>query len=127
MLNALIIGHGDFAQGMLSTAESIVGKQSFVKVLSNIGLSCKQLDEKINKIIKQNKKYKTLIFVDLPGGSCTISCFNVLKNNRELNIICGVNLPMLLEFFILRNKYSVREIIPVLIKKGKENIYRLKG
>jgi len=127
MLNALIIGHGDFAQGMLSTAESIVGKQPFVKVLSNIGLSCKQLDEKINKIIKQNKKYKTLIFVDLPGGSCTISCFNVLKNNRGLNIICGVNLPMLLEFFILRNKYSVREIIPVLIKKGKENIYRLNG
>jgi mannose/fructose-specific phosphotransferase system component IIA len=63
--------------------------------------------------------------VDLPGGSCTISCYNLLKNTETLNVICGVNLPILLEFFVLREQYSAKELVPILIKKGKENIFKL--
>ena len=127
MIRGIIIGHGDFGKAMLSTAERIVGKQQFVDVISNVGLSCELLTKKIEKILKSNKKHETIIFVDLPGGSCTISCFNLLKNEKKLNIICGINLPILIEFFTIRNKHSVHDIIPILIKKGKENIFQLKS
>jgi mannose/fructose-specific phosphotransferase system component IIA len=44
---------------------------------------------------------------------------------QTLNVICGVNLPILLEFFVLREKYSAKELVPILIKKGKDNIFKL--
>lgn len=126
MTQAIIIGHGDFAKAILNTAEQIVGKQPKVDVISNVGFSQEVIIQKIRGILKQHKKDETIIFVDLPGGSCTISCYNLLKTDKDLNIICGINLPILLEFFMLRDKRTARELIPILIKKGKENIFQLK-
>lgn len=124
MIRGIILGHGDFAEAMLSTAEQIVGKQPFVDVISNVGLSCELLEKKITDILGRHEKHETIIFVDLPGGSCTISCFHILKNDKNLNMICGVNLPILLEFFMLRDKHTASELVPILIKKGKENIFQ---
>jgi mannose/fructose/sorbose-specific phosphotransferase system IIA component len=126
MVRGIIIGHGDFAKAMLTTAKQIVGEQELVEVISNVGLSCETLNEKIEEILGRDDKNETIIFVDLPGGSCTISCYKLLKNNRNLNMICGINLPILIEFFMLREKHSAQELVPILIKKGKENIFQLK-
>jgi mannose/fructose-specific phosphotransferase system component IIA len=126
MIRGIIIGHGEFSQSLLEAAERIVGKQEAVEAVSNLGLSCDALIEKIAETVNKNPGEK-ILFVDLPGGSCTISCMNVLKSHRELNVICGVNLPMLIEFFMLREKYPARELIPILIKKGKDNIMELSG
>lgn len=126
MIRGVIIGHGDFGRAMLSVAERIVGRQEGMDVVSNTGLSCESLIQKIASVIG-NVPGEKIVFVDLPGGSCTISCMNLLKSHRELNIICGINLPILLEFFILRDKYAAKELIPILIKKGKDNIFELGG
>jgi mannose/fructose-specific phosphotransferase system component IIA len=125
MVRGIIIGHGTFAEAMLRTAERIVGEQPLIDVVSNTGLSGTVLSERINKVIQRDPDHDTVVFVDLPGGSCTISCYNLLKNMQTLNVICGVNLPILLEFFVLREKYSAKELVPILIKKGKDNIFKL--
>ena len=125
MVRGIIIGHGTFAEAMLKTAERIVGEQPLIDIVSNTGLSGTLLSEKIQKAIQRDNDHDTIIFVDLPGGSCTISCYSLLKNMATLNVICGVNLPILLEFFMLREKYSAKELVPILIKKGKDNIFKL--
>ena len=125
MVRGVIIGHGSFAEAMLKTAMQIVGEQPLIDVVSNTGLSGTLLNEKITRVIQRDTEHETIVFVDLPGGSCTISCFNLLKNIRDLDVICGVNLPILLEFFMLREKYPAKELVPILIKKGKENIFKL--
>jgi hypothetical protein len=33
---------------------------------------------------------------------------------------------MLIEFFMLRDKHSVNELVPILIDKGKDNIFKLR-
>ncbi|MEO0215805.1 MAG: PTS mannose transporter subunit IID [candidate division WOR-3 bacterium] len=126
MIKGIIIGHGDFARTLLDTAERILGRQEMVEVISNTNLSCESLTQMIKEKLPKNSK-EVIIFVDLPGGSCAISCMNLMKENRELNIICGVNLPILIEFFLLREKYSVAELIPILIKKGRDNITQIGG
>ena len=127
MVKGIIIGHGEFAKAMVTTAEQIVGKQSNLEVVSNKGLSCDSLSERIGKIIESSEKTQTIIFLDLPGGSCTISCYTLLKNNRDLNVICGLNLPMLIEFFMLREKHSADELVAILIEKGRKNIFKLRS
>ncbi len=126
MVRGIIIGHGTFAEAMVATAEKIVGEQPDIEVISNEGFSCETLSKQIAQVLHEKKEEDTVIFLDLPGGSCTISCYSVLKDHRDLNIISGVNLPMLLEFFILREKHTARELVPILIKKGKENIIQLR-
>ncbi|MCX7994395.1 MAG: PTS mannose transporter subunit IIAB [candidate division WOR-3 bacterium] len=126
MIKGIIIGHGDFARALLSTAEKIMGKQNMVEVFSNENLSCGLLTETLKKSLNADD-YEKIIFVDLPGGSCAISCLNLLKEYKNLKILCGVNLPMLLEFFLLRDKYKSDELIPILIKKARDNILTLGG
>jgi len=126
MIKGIIVGHSDFAKGMLHTAEQIVGKQPDLEIVSNKGISCEVLSERIAKIVRSNESQETIVFVDLPGGSCTISCYGLLKDYNELNIIVGVNLPMLIEFFMLRDKHSVNELVPILIDKGRDNIFKLR-
>ena len=125
MIRGIIIGHGSFAHAMVDTAEKIVGKQSDIEVISNIGFSSATLCDKITEVINNNRNQETIIFVDLPGGSCSMSCYSLLKDSGDLNIICGLNLPMLIEFLILRERHSAQELVPILIKKGRDNIFRL--
>jgi mannose/fructose-specific phosphotransferase system component IIA len=125
IIRGIIVGHGDFSNTMLKTAEQIVGKQDFVEVVSNTGMSCTLLDERLDKTVGRTNKHQTIVFVDLPGGSCTISCYSLLKNRADLNVICGINLPILIEFFMLREKYPAEQLVPILVKKGKESIFKL--
>jgi mannose/fructose-specific phosphotransferase system component IIA len=125
MVRGIIVGHGTFAQNMLKTVEEIVGNQPLIDVISNAGLSSAGLRELIEKTISADSQHETIVFVDLPGGSCTICCYGLFENIRDLNVICGVNLPILLEFFMLRDKYPAHELVPILVRKGKENIFKL--
>ena len=125
MIRGIIIGHEAFAETMLRTAEGIVGKQKLVDVISNSGMSCSILNDRIEKMLGQNKTNETIVFVDLPGGSCAISCYGVLRNIPDLNVVCGINLPVLIEFFMLREKYQAQELVPILVKKGRESIFRM--
>ena len=126
MIRGIIIGHGDFAQAMLKTAEQIVGEQSEVEVVSNRGMSCDSMISTIDSILQNGDIDRTIIFLDLPGGSCTISCYSLLKDKSNLHIVSGVNLPMLIEFFMLRDKYSAEDLVTILIEKGKANIIKLR-
>ncbi len=126
MIKGVIIGHGDFAYSLLKTVERILGKQEFVEVFSNEKLSCETLTEAIKRSICDAEQ-EVIIFVDLPGGSCAISCLNLLKVCKNLKILGGVNLPMLIEFFLLREKYDAERLVPILLKKGKDNIIILGG
>ncbi|UCG30100.1 MAG: PTS mannose transporter subunit IIAB [candidate division WOR-3 bacterium] len=125
IIKGIIVGHGNFSEVMLKTAEQIVGKQDYVELVSNTRMSCALLNEELKKVVENTNKHETIVFVDLPGGSCTISCYNLLKNREDLNVICGINLPVLIEFFMLREKYPAEQLVPILVKKGKESIFKL--
>jgi len=126
MVRGIIIGHGDFAKAMVNTAEHIVGEQTGLVILSNRGCSCDSLADQVAELVQKNDLENTIIFLDLPGGSCTISCYKVLKDHPDLKIISGTNLPMLIEFFILRDKYPAKELVPILLKKGRDNMIELR-
>lgn len=125
-IKGIIIGHGGLAQALLDAAEKIIGPQDEVETLSNAGLSGGALCDRIVRLCKKSRKDQ-IVFVDLPGGSCTISCMRVLRKRKNVHILCGMNLPMLLEFFLLRRKFPARELVGILIKKATRNIFQVGG
>ena len=86
MIRGIIIGHGEFAEAMLKTAEQIVGEQPEVEIISNRGMSCDSMITTIDGILQKGDIDRTIVFLDLPGGSCTISCYNLLKDKKDLHI-----------------------------------------
>lgn len=122
MINAIVVGHHALPQALEETLKSIVGSVDGMIFISNQGLSSDRLARQINEALDQLNPDQTIIFVDVPGGSCAISCMNILKYRPKLRIIAGVNLLMLLEFYINRSRHPLDKLAELLIAKGKESI-----
>lgn len=125
-IRAVIIGHGNLARALLDAAERILGKQRQVEIISNAGISGDALCARIARTCNQTRR-DMIVFVDLPGGSCTISCMKTLRAKKRVWVVTGMNLPMMLEFFLLRSKFKAGDLVPILIKKARHNIMQVPG
>ncbi|MDZ4163915.1 MAG: PTS sugar transporter subunit IIA [Smithellaceae bacterium] len=124
MIGALIVTHGNLGSEMLKAAEMIKGE-----VKSCIPLSIDQTKsvEEINKdvmsaIKKLDRGQGVLILTDLFGGTPSNISLSYLKEGR-VDVITGVNLPMLLKFFDLREKMTIKELAISIADYGRKNIY----
>lgn len=127
MIKAIIIGHHTLPLALKETLESIVGELAGVTIISNQGLSGEKLCAEINNALQSSAGDEPIVLVDIPGGSCAISCLSILKEKKGIPIICGVNLPVLLEFFVNRDRYPRERLVEILIEKGRNSIGRLGG
>lgn len=130
MIGVLIATHGKMAEGVLDSAELIIGKQDNCKVLSLChGDSIELFGKSIRKaIIDLSKGDGVLVFTDLfsasPYNQVAIS-YPHLKGYKYRSIT-GVNLPMLIE--ALSKRMSCDDLDTVTestIKVGKEGIKEL--
>lgn len=118
MIGALVIGHGDFAQSLVDAVFAIAGKQDRVVAISNKSLSMENLRGLIKEKIEEMGE--VIVFTDLPGGSCTIAC-----KSLRVPVITGVNLPILLEFALMREKWHIEELTENLQETGRKSIRRM--
>lgn len=114
-------------QALIETLSSIVGPAEGIVSISNKGLSSERLLSEINEALDQLNPDESILFVDVPGGSCAISCMTIIRQRKNVPIICGVNLLMLLEFYINRERYPRDQLVEFLVGKGKDSIKRVGG
>ena len=116
----LLMSHGDFAKEAMKSAELVFGKQENYETLSVLLVD--QVDrlkeEMYEKVESLDTSKGLLVFTDIIGGTPSNLAGNLLE--RENTILCsGLNLPMLLEAMMNRDK-SVEELKGIL-----ENAYRM--
>ncbi|SHH76114.1 PTS sugar transporter subunit IIA [Sporanaerobacter acetigenes] len=123
MVGVLIVTHGKLSVELLKSAELIVGKQEYVNTLTlNYGDNVEDLKKEINKNIKElDDGDGVLVLTDVFGGSPTNA---TIINMKDLNFraITGVNLPMLLELFCMRDELDLNDLAEKAFKAGKEGI-----
>lgn len=125
MIDILVVTHGDFCNGILSSVEMIMGDHKGIKPISlspNAGLS--ELRETISEEIEECKQENTLIFTDLFGATpYNASVLNTKDfSDMPIKVISGLNLPMLLEAKSLMDTMKLDELYDHIIKIGKESI-----
>ena len=93
---AIVAGHGDFAQGLVSAVDVITGRGAQLIPVAVPGLCA----EDIEKLIRQRMQESgvKVIFTDLQAGSCTMAARRILRGADDAVLIAGVNLPTLLDF-----------------------------
>lgn len=128
MVGALLVTHGKFGREILKTAEGILGTQPRVAALSNNGLGLPELKERITLGIKGlSASAGTILFVDFLGGSCSNACRAIQASGNTIRVIAGVNLPMLLDFFMYREQYSLEALTALLLEAGRRNIVEVRS
>ncbi len=93
---ALVAGHADFAEGMISAIAQIAGRAEVFIPLSNRDLSAKDIEKHMRDLASAPNV--TTIFTDLPAGSCTMAARRLLRERRDLVLVTGASLATLLEF-----------------------------
>src|SRR5690349_73601 len=93
---AIVAGHGDFAQGLVSAVDVITGRGGQLIPVAVPGLCAEDIEKLIRE--RMNQSGVKVIFTDLQAGSCTMAARRILRGSDDAVLIAGVNLPTLLDF-----------------------------
>lgn len=93
---AIVAGHGDFAGGLVSAVSQITGRAHVFVALSNRGLGADEILEAMRAHVAADGA--SVVFTDLPAGSCTIAARRLMRERPELVLVTGANLPTLLDY-----------------------------
>ncbi len=123
MIGGVIVTHGTLARELLDVLSAILGYTPPIEVLS-IGWF-NDVDKSRNDlqtyIKRANKGKGVIVFTDIFGGSPSNMAFSFLEEN-QVEIITGVNLPMLIKFSQLPKNISLKDAIIEIKKTGKDGI-----
>lgn len=123
MVGVILLTHGSLGIELLKTSEMIIGKQDKVDFLSvQSGASLGDLAGDLDKLINKYKDGGVLILTDMFGGSPSNIAMAYLEKDK-VDVITGVNLPMLIKTFSMRKDIkNPPELGRAAIQTGKESI-----
>lgn len=125
MVGIVIVTHGKLGEGLLDAVSLIAGPQEQIeKVMLLEGDSVELLKDKILEAVKKvDSGNGVMIFVDMFGASPSNAAAYLINENVE--IVTGVNLPMILEIINLRESKSLEELALISINAGKDSVKSL--
>lgn len=127
MIGILIAAHHNLAKAYVDTVEVIAGKHDYLESQCLLtGQDPEEFGQLIQEKIKilNDKGFKEIIvMLDLFGGTPYNQTVKLLRD-FELNLVVGVNLPMILQTVMSnQNGVSVKKLVEIAISSGKENIF----
>lgn len=121
-VRGIVVSHGAMAQGLIDAVRRIAGGPAdALHPLSNEGMAPADLQAALEKLAADQP---TVIFADLISGSCGMAGMVCLRNSDCRAVVCGVNLPILLDF-VFHQDMPLSELVPRLVEKGREGIRAL--
>jgi PTS system mannose-specific IIA component len=124
MIGVVVITHGGVGTEMVRAAELIKGDmQNIISVSVDATKSVEVMEEEITAAVeKADTGRGVLILTDLFGGTPSNISLSFLKEGK-VEVLTGVNLPMLLRVSEIREEKSLAEFAVSIKDYGKKNIY----
>jgi PTS system mannose-specific IIA component len=124
MIGGIIVCHGKMAEELLNALTIILGEAPNIEAIS-IGWydDLEDSKKKISQSLKRvDQKNGVVIFTDMFGGTPSNLSFGFLKDNH-IDIVTGVNLPMLIKFVSLQRSNVLGDVAKKVVDQGKRNIH----
>ncbi len=123
LVGAVVVTHGQLGQELVAVAQTIVGETSHIEAVSigwndDVEESKKRIEEAVQKV-DQGKG--VVILTDMFGGTPSNLSLPLLQRN-ELEIITGVNLPMVIKLVDQSGKDSLLELVSKVTAEGQKHI-----
>lgn len=129
MIGIIIVTHSHLGDALIDAAEFIIGTRpdNMVSVSINLNENVDKLREKIAQGIKKvDQKKGVLILTDMFGGTPSNLSYSFLEEGR-VEVISGVNLPILIKALNTQEKTELGEFAESLEAFGKKSISLASG
>lgn len=118
-VRGLVVSHASLAEGLVQSVRQIAGVDGDVlRAVSNEGCGPEALQ---NAVQAQTGDGPVIVFTDMPSGSCAFAARRLTVDRPGTAVVCGVNLPMLLDF-VFHRELPLPELVDRLVNKGKAAI-----
>ena len=129
MIGIVIVTHCQLGEAIIEAAEFIIGERP--ESLESISIDLSENAEKLrNKISRGIKKVEgqegVLILTDMFGGTPSNLSYSFLEEGR-IEVLSGVNLPVLIQAANLREKMKLDQLASDLESFGKKSISLASG
>jgi mannose PTS system EIIA component len=122
MIGLVLVTHAGIAQELVKSAEMIMGTIEGVEAVSiNPNDQVDKIRESIETAIRSVDKGSVIIMTDMFGGTPSNMSLSFLQDNH-IEVVTGVNLPMMIKFLADRSKFGVAELAEKLKQCGRESI-----
>jgi len=128
MVGILIVSNGRLAEALISSVQFLVGNLQKIRGISVWPIDKgKEVRDRIQKEIEEvNDGDGVIILTDVMGGTPTNLSLSFLEDEK-VEVVTGVNLPMLLTLSSYRKGRSLREIGKLVKKSGRRSIVLAKA
>ncbi len=124
-VGGVIVSHGRLASELLSAAEQVIGDLDHIISVSigwhdNVEVAKDEIERAIEAVDNGNG---VLLLTDMFGGTPTnISAMFIRED--EVEIVTGVNLPMVIKLASQKREITLSEMASELEEQGKQAIHR---
>jgi len=124
-IGGVLVSHGQVANELLAAAEAVVGNLSHIAAVSigwhdDVELAKSEIQRAMKKV---SSGAGVLLLTDMFGGTPTNISAMFIKEN-EVEIVTGVNLPMVIKLASQTREMSLTEMAKEVEEQGKQSIYR---
>jgi len=124
MIGGLIVTHGRLAIELLNAAEIIAGEIHHIAAVSlgwhdDVGTAAAMVQKALERL---NTGDGVLILTDMFGGTPT-NIASTFLNENKVEIVTGVNLPMLIKLAQVGPEETLASVAKMLRDTGQSSIY----
>ncbi len=124
-VGGVIVSHGQLATELLAAAEAVVGDLNHIAAVSigwhdDVEAAKDEIDRAIKSVLHGAG---VILLTDMFGGTPTNISAMFLKEG-EIEIVTGVNLPMVIKLASSSKEVSLAEMAREIEDQGKQSIYR---
>jgi|SRR5690606_34081562 PTS system mannose-specific IIA component len=123
MIGLVLVTHGALADEFKLAMEHVVGPQENIETVA-IGPEDNaetRRDDILQAIDRVDAGDGVIILTDMFGGTPSNLAISVMQN-RKVEVIAGVNLPMLVKLGRIRNEMGIEEAVALAQEAGKKYI-----
>ncbi len=125
MVGAIILSHGDLADSLVKSAGMLVGDAKQVVAAGIFPNDTPEQFEEYMRICLENVDTGdgVVALVDLYGGTPNNIIFKLAHEMKNIRIVTGVNLPMLVYLLTERQpEMGIQELVDGLVASGRDGI-----
>lgn len=123
-VGVVVVGHGRLAADMVDALESVVGQVDAVE-----GVACSPTDDQVvvrgrilDAIGRVDRGAGVVVLTDMLGDTASNATLSIAREKPELEMVAGVNMPMLLKLTTCRCGPTAADLAETLRRYGQEHI-----
>jgi len=126
MIGVIVVTHGSLANELIAAIEFVIGGKPGISIMGvampGSTTDFTEFSKDISAAIKKvDEGDGVLLLTDMFGGTPSNVSLSFLEENR-VEVISGVNLPMLLKVSTITKEVTLKEAVKIAEAAGKDNI-----